>query len=117
MTVRGNRAALEQLFLNLLLNAAQASSESGRVHVRIEEAAGHLRVHVRDEGAGISPEEIGRVLEPFYSTREGGTGLGLPIASRIAKAHGGDLEIESSVGKGTTVTLVIARTDEPHQEA
>jgi signal transduction histidine kinase len=82
--VKGDAPALEQLFLNLLLGVS---------------------ISVRDTGRGIPLENIERIFEPFYSTRPEGTGLGLAIAQRIATAHGGELEIVSTPGAGTTVRL------------
>jgi two-component system sensor histidine kinase AtoS len=103
--VRGDAVALEQLFLNLLLNAAQAVDEGGRVSVAIEGSEESVMVAVRDSGCGISEEDLGRITEPFFSTRPEGTGLGLAIAQRIAQAHGRGLEFESTPGAGTTVRL------------
>jgi signal transduction histidine kinase len=105
--VRGDRDALEQLFLNLLLNAAQSLPEGGHASVEVTEEAGGVRIAIRDSGRGISPEEMARVREPFYSTRRDGTGLGLPIAARIASAHGAELQIESVSGVGTLVQLTL----------
>jgi signal transduction histidine kinase len=97
--------ALEQLFLNLLLNAAQSLDDGGRVEVTVARLRDGVSIAVRDSGRGIPPEDIERVAEPFFSTRPRGTGLGLAIAQRIAIAHSGGLEIESTPGAGTTVRL------------
>ena len=72
-----------------------------------------VRITIRDDGCGISPEEIGRVLDPFYTSRleAGGTGLGLSIAHGIAQEHGGDLQIESSPGGGTRVSFILPVAD------
>jgi len=109
----GDAGALEQLFLNLLLNAAQALKAGEEGGVELHEEDERLSVTVRDKGKGIPPDLIERIFEPFYSTSPEGTGLGLPIARRIARAHGGDLEIESTPGKGTTarVTLPVSVPD------
>jgi signal transduction histidine kinase len=64
-----------------------------------------VHVTIRDSGTGIEADELTRIFDPFYSTRPDGTGLGLPIALRIAQAHGGDLSFESELGVGTTVTI------------
>lgn len=109
--VVGDPATLKQLFLNLLLNAAEALDVGGRAGARVEERGEEVRVSIWDDGPGIPPEIRDRVLEPFFSTRPEGTGLGLPIARRIARAHGGDLEIESEPGRGTVVTVTLARAD------
>jgi signal transduction histidine kinase len=103
--VKGDAPALEQLFLNLLLNAAQSLDEGGRVEVTVARHREGVSISIRDTGRGIPLENIERILEPFYSTRPEGTGLGLAIAQRIATAHGGELQIESTPGAGTTVRL------------
>ena len=107
--VRGDAAALEQLFLNLLLNAAQSLDEGGEVAVAVQDDDGVVRVVVRDAGRGMSAEVRSRLFEPFYTTRAEGTGLGLPLARRIARAHGGEIAVESATGAGTTVTVSLPR--------
>jgi signal transduction histidine kinase len=107
ITVAADAAALEQLFLNVLLNAAQALDEGGTAAVRIEAADGRVSVRIRDDGPGIPAEALDRVFEAFYSTRDGGTGLGLPIARRIAQAHGGQLRIHTELGTGTEVEITL----------
>lgn len=114
--MRGDPALLEQLFLNLLVNAAEALPSGGRAGIRVERepddaegiAAG-VRVVVWDEGPGMPPEVRERVMEPFFSTKAEGTGLGLPIAGRITRTLGGELRIESEPGEGTTVTVRLPR--------
>jgi signal transduction histidine kinase len=103
--VKGDAAALERLFLNLLLNAAQALEEGGRANVTAHPLEEEVRVMIQDTGKGIESEDLERIFEPFFSSRPDGTGLGLPIARRIAQAHGGELSVESEAGAGTTVTV------------
>jgi signal transduction histidine kinase len=103
VSVKGDAAALEQVFLNLLLNAAQAQESGGRAGVRIDTDDAHVRLAIWDDGPGIPPEDRTKVLDPFYSTKEEGTGLGLAIAQRIVAAHGGELDVQSTPGGGTTV--------------
>jgi signal transduction histidine kinase len=103
----GDAGGLEQLFLNLLLNAAQALNPGDKAGVEITQEPKSLCISIWDEGEGIAPEAIERIFEPFYSTFADGTGLGLPIARRIAQAHGGELEIESTAGKGTTARVTL----------
>lgn len=107
--VPGNEAALHQLMLNLLLNAAEASSAGQTTTVRLHADRRAVVVTVSDEGAGMDAETLRRVSEPFFTTKEGGTGLGLAIAHRIAAAHGGGLRMDSEPGAGTTVTLTVPR--------
>jgi two-component system, NtrC family, sensor histidine kinase HydH len=68
---------------------------------------------VKDDGAGIAPELLGRIREPFYTTKENGTGLGLSIAQRISDAHGAELRLESIAGSGTTALVILAREHGP----
>lgn len=111
--VRGDEETLEQLFLNLLLNAAGALEAGGRAWVEAERGEEEVVVLVRDTGSGIPESELERVFEPLYSTREDGTGLGLSVARRIAEGHGGRIEIESEVGRGTTVRAHLVREGGP----
>jgi signal transduction histidine kinase len=105
--VRGNAGALEQLFLNLLLNAAEALAEGGCARARLEVSNGGVRVSVLDDGEGIAAELLERIREPFYTTKENGTGLGLAIGQRIASAHGAELLLESTPGVGTTASVTL----------
>ncbi len=110
LVVLGDGAALEQLFLNLLLNAAQAFDvPGGVVRVRASADANHARIEVVDTGRGMSAEALATAFEPFVTTRAQGTGLGLAIARRVAAAHGGELSLESMPGAGTTATVTIPR--------
>lgn len=112
-SVYGDEALLFSLIANLIQNALRASPEDTEVAVSIEEKGAFTVIEVRDQGCGIPPEHIPRLTEPFYrvdkdrSRRAGGAGLGLAICSRIAGWHGGTLDIESRVGKGTVVRASI----------
>ena len=104
-SVVADAAQLKHALLNLLLNALQATPAGGRVRVSTAGDRGLLEIAVRDSGEGIAQDAIARVFDAFYSTREGGTGLGLPIARRIAAAHHGSLVLRSRSGRGTTAVL------------
>jgi signal transduction histidine kinase len=108
--INGDEAALEQLFLNLLLNAVQETESGGRVSavVRVEDDA---VVSIADTGRGIAQGALDRVFEPFYTTKPDSAGLGLAIAWRTAAAHGGRITIESALGRGTTVDVALPRAD------
>lgn len=99
---------LQQVFLNLYLNAL-AAMEPGGVLTTAASAApdGTVRVQVTDTGAGIPEEDLGRVFDPYYTTKPSGTGLGLAIVHKIVEAHGGDIRLESEPGQGTTVSVRI----------
>ena len=122
LLVSGWSGQLAQALLNLMLNAthALATDGRGRITVRAVEQGGGVEVEVHDDGCGIPAELLARVFEPGFSTKPAGeaTGLGLPMAADVARAHGGTIEIESVVGAGTTVRLRLpsaraARTPAP----
>jgi signal transduction histidine kinase len=110
VVARADPASLEQLVLNLLLNAADALDEGGAAHISVAETEHGVRIRVRDDGEGIPDERLAEVFQPLFSTRPEGTGLGLPVARRIARAHGGSLDLESEPGRGTTATLTLPPT-------
>ena len=100
---------LNQVFMNLLVNAAHAIEKQGVVTIRTWAEAGSVFASISDTGMGILPENLGRIFEPFFTTKEvgKGTGLGLSIAYDIIKKHNGDISVQSEIGKGTTFTLRI----------
>lgn len=97
--------ALHQLLTNVLLNAAQASSPGSTVQLEAHRDSLGLTVKVRDQGDGMDAERVQWALKSFSTNRQGGSGLGLPLAERIAVAHGGELSIESTQGHGTSVRV------------
>ena len=103
--VMADSAALYQLFVNLLLNAAQATPEAGRVHVSMSRSAEGIVVRVCDSGPGISAALREKVFGPFYTSKGGGTGLGLAIARRIATAHGGRVMVEDGPAPGAVLVV------------
>ena len=109
--VTGDVAALEQIFLNLLLNAVEASDDGERVQVSLSSTESDVVIEVADQGAGIAPEDLKRVYDPLYTTGRDGTGLGLTIARRLVLAHGGRIEIESETGAGTVVRVLLPTGD------
>lgn len=111
--VKGEPGALEQLFLNLLLNAAEALGPGGQAGIDIMQDSPLVRISVWDTGRGIPPREMDRIFEPFFSTSSEGTGLGLPIAQRIARAHGGELQLDSTPGEGTKAWVTLPAVDAP----
>lgn len=98
---------LHQVFMNLLVNAAHAIEGRGTIRVRTSLEQDSIIVGITDTGKGIAPENLSRVFEPFFTTKEvgKGTGLGLSISYDIIKTHGGEINIESEPGVGTTVTV------------
>jgi signal transduction histidine kinase len=108
--VHGDRKLLKQLLLNLLTNAIKYNSQGGKVVVSLHSEAGEVLMEVRDTGRGISPENQTRLFEKFYRVSDGddevqGTGLGLAIAKRVAESHGGQITVESALGKGSSFSV------------
>ena len=107
-TISGDADGLERLVLNLLDNAIKYNRPDGRVDVRLGREDGHIVLEVADTGIGIPAESLPRIFERFYrvdkgrAREEGGTGLGLAIVKHVAQVHGGQVDVESRAGKGTT---------------
>ncbi|MCZ6671073.1 MAG: ATP-binding protein [Acidobacteria bacterium] len=94
---------MKNLFLNLILNAAQAMGGRGRIDLAVASIDGHCRVNVRDHGPGIPLEVRDRIFEPFFTTRDEGTGLGLAIARKVVEAHGGEISAGSTDEGGAVI--------------
>jgi signal transduction histidine kinase len=104
-TARVDGFQLKQALLNLVLNALQATGPGGHVVLSTSGDERRLEVSVSDDGEGMSAETRGKAFTPFFTTRPGGTGLGLPLVRRIVEEHGGSIEIASTQEEGTTVTM------------
>src|SRR5262249_36243287 len=100
-----DRDLFKQALLNLLLNAQQAMAKGGELTIQATKDDGEVVLNLIDTGVGMTPEVAAKAFKPFYSTKSGGSGLGLPTARRIVQAHGGRLELQSEVGKGTKFTV------------
>lgn len=109
--VRGNAEQLRQAILNLVYNALEATPPGGQVVLRAARADGHLRITVRDDGAGIAEQVRPRVFEPFFSTRDR-MGLGLAVSADIIRRHGGKIDLTSTPGRGTTATIILPAGDQ-----
>ncbi len=103
LAVDGNR--LRQVIWNLVLNAAQATPERGTIRISLSPWGEGWALDVADDGVGIPMDQIERIFDPFYTTRSGGTGLGLANVERIVRAHNGEVSVQSEEGKGTCFTL------------
>jgi PAS domain S-box-containing protein len=105
---------VQQVFLNLIENAIQATPEGGMVTIRAERKPNppQVVIHVEDTGSGIAAEHLPRIFEPFYTTRAKGTGLGLFVAHGIVQRHGGTIEVESEWGKGTRFSVSLPGTQD-----
>jgi PAS domain S-box-containing protein len=100
---------LSQVFINILRNALQASPAGGQVLVSLRRAdkPGYVMISVKDHGKGIAPEHLPEIFKPFFTTTQGGTGLGLAMARRIVEDHGGYLAIKSELSQGTEVMIYL----------
>lgn len=103
----GDEGALKQVFLNIITNAIEASPAGGRVALEARCLDHELSVSVTDTGCGIEPAQVRQLFDPFYTTKERGTGLGLFVAYAIARSHGGRIEVESIPGQGSTFTVIL----------
>jgi signal transduction histidine kinase len=102
-----DRDLFKQALLNLLLNAQQAMPEGGEVTVQAHAGPAGVCLSVIDTGQGMPPEVLAKAFRPFFSTRGGGTGLGLATVRKIVEAHGGTIDVQSEVGRGTKFTLCL----------
>jgi two-component system phosphate regulon sensor histidine kinase PhoR len=122
VTLRADARRLEQMLTNLADNAVKFSREGGEVRVSHERDARRDRISVSDTGEGIAPEHIARIFERFYrvdrarSRALGGTGLGLAIVKHLARAHGGEARVSSTVGEGTIFTVELPREESDELE-
>jgi len=109
--------ALRTCLMNVVVNAIHAMPRGGDLRVRLGGDAQRLEFEVADTGGGIAPEHLARVFEPYFTTKEAGIGLGLPLTKRIVEEHGGDIRVVSEPGRGTRVTLRFRRLLEPACES
>jgi signal transduction histidine kinase len=114
--ISGHAGQINQVFMNLLTNAAQAMTgrQGAKITLRTARESGQVVIQVADNGPGIPPEILSRIFDPFFTTKDvgEGTGLGLSIVHGIVERHGGTIEVESEVGKGTTFTVTLP-VDQP----
>ena len=124
--IQADKDALYRVFVNLIANALDAMPRGGRLTVRAGWAgtgdavrsvrrrpANRVKVEIADTGVGIQPSDTDRVFNPFYTTRDSGTGLGLALAHKIVEDHGGAISFQSVPGRGTTFTIVLSLIPEP----
>jgi signal transduction histidine kinase len=100
-----DRDQMKQAFYNVIKNSVEAMHRDGRLRIRTDLADTHVIVRFEDSGGGMSAKNLSRVFEPYFTTKPSGSGLGLLIVRRIVREHGGELSIESSQGKGLTLTI------------
>jgi signal transduction histidine kinase len=110
--VQLDRDQMKQAFYNVIKNSLEAMKRRGILRIRTDMDASHVIVSFTDTGGGISADNLGRIFEPYFTTKAAGTGLGLLIVRRIVREHGGELAIESSEGKGVTLTIRLPFKDQ-----
>jgi PAS domain S-box-containing protein len=103
--IEGDSELLKQVFMNVILNAIQAMSDGGKLEIKMNKNKDSVIVAVIDEGEGIDPENMEKIFDPFFSTKERGTGLGLAIAHKIMQGHNGFIKAERNKDKGSTFYL------------
>ena len=104
-TVLLDRESFRGALLNLLINAKQAMPEGGQLVVRTRTSGNRVAVHLIDSGCGMDERTAAQMFDAFFSTKPGGSGLGLPTTSKIIEAHGGTISVESELGRGTHITV------------
>lgn len=122
LLLTGDRGKLRQAFLNILINAIQATPAGGIVTISVDSTPSGCRVHFTDSGSGIDQATLARIFEPFFTTKADGTGLGLAITKTIIEGHNGTLIVTSEPDQGSTVTVCLplppgrdCRTEESHE--
>jgi signal transduction histidine kinase/ferredoxin len=118
-TIVADETQLKQVFLNIILNAAQAMEGHGKLSITTTPERKQIKVKILDTGPGISPEVVKNIFSPFFTTKEKGTGLGLAISYGIIERHSGKIDVETALGKGSTfiVSLPISVDEEQGEDA
>lgn len=106
-----DRAQMEQVFFNLVKNALEATKDGGELAITLDSDDDAVTVSFRDTGAGMAPDAVAALFEPYRTSKKSGTGLGLMISRRIVRAHGGEIDVESKQGEGTKFTVRIPRLE------
>jgi signal transduction histidine kinase len=106
-----DRFHIERALINLIDNAVDASPTGGAIVITLAPRKNILTITIKDQGAGMSPETLANLYMPFYTTKNDGTGLGMPISKKVIEAHGGTLYISSKPGKGTEVVIRLLRSE------
>ena len=115
--IKGYPQQLNQVFMNMLINAAQAIKEKGRIRIKTYAEDKNIFIEISDTGVGMSEEVMSHIFEPFFTTKEvgRGTGLGLSMSYGIIKKHNGEIKVKSKIGEGTTFTVKLPLGDEDTQ--
>ena len=106
-SVIGDEKQLQEVFMNIIRNSADAMPEGGTITVSVSREKSFLRIDIKDTGQGMPKKVLDRIFDPFFTTKEKGPGLGLAVCHRIIQKHNGDLVYKSRIGKGTTATVLL----------
>ncbi|MFP4458238.1 MAG: sensor histidine kinase [Candidatus Zixiibacteriota bacterium] len=104
--IKADEKQIKQMLLNLLLNAKEATKKGGHITVSTAKKSGEVQLSIRDTGSGISKESLQKIFMPFYTTKKGGTGIGMSVVKRILEDHGAKINVQSQKGKGTKFTII-----------
>jgi signal transduction histidine kinase len=107
--VQADAEQLKTCFSNLMINAVQAMPEGGSLEITVSPNSSQVEIDFTDSGPGISPQALEQIFEPYYSTKETGIGLGLPLTKKIIEEHGGQIAVKSELDKGTVFTVTLPR--------
>ncbi|MCX5798882.1 MAG: HAMP domain-containing sensor histidine kinase, partial [Proteobacteria bacterium] len=110
MRIQCQKERLKQAFYNVILNGIEAIDKNGAIEVSAEQRTGNMNIYIKDSGTGIKKEEIHNIFEYYYTTKDKGIGLGLPISYMIIKDHDGDIKVISDEGHGTTFIITMPVT-------
>ncbi|MGN9865733.1 ATP-binding protein [Bacillus swezeyi] len=105
--INGDENQIKQVFINLIKNGIEAMPDGGKITISSEQEGEYVKVSIKDEGGGISQADLAKLGEPFFSTKEEGTGLGLTICLNIIGAHNGEMKIDSKLGEGSTFHILL----------
>ncbi|HKX27406.1 MAG TPA: ATP-binding protein [Blastocatellia bacterium] len=111
--IQADAEQLKTCFSNLMINAVQAMPDGGTLEISLSPKPSEVEIAFSDTGSGITPEALGQIFEPYYSTKETGIGLGLPLTKKIIEEHGGQISVQSDPAQGTKFTLTLLREPEP----
>jgi signal transduction histidine kinase len=111
--VYGNKDQLEQVFMNMVLNAKAAMARGGQLHIRTRLEKEQVIISFIDNGCGIAADQINNIFDPFFSTKANGTGLGLFVSYGIIQSHHGTIDVKSKINQGTTFTVSLPVTVPP----
>ena len=108
--VECQRDRLKQAFYNIIINAIESMPDGGKIAITMKQKGPVVETSIKDSGPGINEEALSRIFEYYYTTKDKGMGLGLPISYMIVKDHGGDIKVNSAAGQGTTFTIILPKS-------